>query len=57
MSFSTYHPQQARELDMAGIIYLDNYVHEAQIIITGHRRVSPDHQDTVGFGQEVNRGT
>ena len=52
MSFSTCHPKQARELDMAGIIYLDNYV-----IITGRRRVSADQQDNGGGGQEVNRGT
>lgn len=32
---------------------LYNEVHKAPVIVTGHRRVSPDHQNTINFGQEM----
>lgn len=36
-----------------GIVYLYNEVHKALVIITGHRCVCPDHQDTINVGQEM----
>lgn len=44
---------RVRHLDMGGIVYLYNEVHKSLVIITGHRCVCSDHQDTINVGQEM----
>lgn len=54
--FSTpppYRLVRARHLGMVGLAHLYNEVHKALVIITGHRCVCPDHQDTINVGQEM----